>query len=536
MFHTTTEAQSLSKNIRITSWFYGALSVVLIILPQLRYHTLHTSYFDLGQYTTNYTAVVIDGIWEIAFRSHAHPIMFLVAPFFWIAPHVQILLIIQSLIIIFGIFLYIKLWNCFGSRNSLIGLMIISASPAVWTSALFDYHFEHFLFLLYILFFLRLESPGRWKRLELVLISLAIACVKESLSLTSFGLGLYLFLSRRDIILGLIIMIISILYFQIITTIIIPIYSDGQQSGEIWSVAFSYLGSTPLEMARNLLYNPSVLISNGVLSERKFIFLIAVSGPFIIVFIRFPLLFVPALPHIVIAFISKNQNHSYIASQYVVPILLPMLVATAYTLVSNRQNTQEKLNENRIAFCNIGTLARFFAIVGSVICLALFSISPLSRLFFTSRAWSYNFAAYLPTARDAMIRSSINEHIPADRSRSVSMQNTLHHGRLSLRTYALAFPDGVFEPAKVHCFRNNLSSAVNLIAPCRRSESNRSILVEYVVLDSKRPPYILDVLVESYPTGASAMIESYGQLVRKLGYDFNLVTEADGFQIWRRKP
>ncbi len=511
-------------------------------MPLLRYFALHTAYFDLGQYTTNYVMAVLDGHLEIIFRSHAHPVMLAVAPFFYAVPAVETLLVLQSLMLVAGIVLYGRLWQVLGDGTGVVGSALMAVSITVWSNDLFDYHFEHFLFVLYPLFFLRLEAKGRYCSVELIAIALAICCVKENYALTALGLGLYVAIARpQQRITGALIMVAAGAYFIAATMWIIPMFSEGRQSGDLWREAFSYLGNTPVEIAASVAQRPWVIVTETLSSTRKIIFLLAIVGPFAVTLWRAPLLLIPALPNLAIVLLSQSANHSYLANQYTAAVALPVLVAMAYAMAG--RGFAADVAPASAGGAGSARLVRepFLALAfgGSVAVLLLFGLAPGSRLFLSPSAWSFNAAAYLPTARDAMVRKAIADHVPADRSIVVASQNVLHTGRLSLRTHSLPFPQSVFTPLSVlksaALATHGSGAAPAAGAPPRRANAAEAaargqVYADYVVLDLKRPWYIADRLAEP----GTAQGDEFMTLVGQLGQEFTLAFESDRLQIWRR--
>ncbi|WP_342359595.1 DUF2079 domain-containing protein [Terrarubrum flagellatum] len=513
----------------------GGAGVAAILMPILRYWALNSSYYDLGQYATNYAIAAIDGLWGISFRSHAHPVMLIFSPFVRAAPFVETLLLEQSLLLLAGVYAFGCLWRNLGAGAPEVGALLAICSLAFWSAAIFDYHFEHLLLLAYVIFFLRLECAGKFVDFELFAIAMVIAAIKESLALTSAGLGIYLILANRRPIAGTAILVGASVYFVAVTSAIIPFFSDGRQSGDLWREAFSYLGDTPRAMIYNIVFHPSLLAEAKILTPRKLVYLSAIFLPFLPALLRAPLLALPALPHVAIALLSRNANHTYLAHHYTIPVLVPFLVVAAYAIAGRRDWLILSFQSSESADSGAHSFAARTAFIGSYITLVLFGLSPVSRLFFSPSASSYNFAAYIPSERSARLRALIATHTPTDRRIVVSMQNNVHDGRLSLRTNALAFPDGVFEPVHVICQPPSESGVTLSDSNCSQPHKQGAVLADFVVLDLKRPWFVNDQLIAATDPESDRARAKFEALVTRLQTDFTLVVENDGFQIWRRR-
>jgi uncharacterized membrane protein len=510
----------------------GLVSILTVIMPLLRYWALSSAYYDLGQYVTNYVLFAGNGEWGIALRSHAHPVMIVVGPIFAMAPAVETLLLQQSAVLLCGLFVYALLWQRLGAGDWRLGAVLAVLSISFWSAALLDYHFEHALLLAYVAFFLRLEAAGRWVRFELVLLALLVLSIKESFALTSAGLGLYLILAGRHRGTGFVILALSAGYFFAVISTLIPLFSDGRSTGELWHSAFAHLGQTPADVLRNLVMSPRVLVDSQIFTFRKMMYLCALFGPFLLVFWRVPLLALPALPHVAIAMLSLNTNHVYLANHYTIPVLVPCLVAAAYAASDRSDWGLPATWMERLPGQSLRRLSMILAFSGSAVALVLFGMSPVSRLFFTPTALGFDLSSYVPTARDIRLRELIDRHVPSDRALVVTMQNNLHTGRLSLRTNAFAFPDGVLSPVQVACHSAPEGMSTTVDAKCGRPGRRGSVLTDYVVLDLKRPWFIYD-----RPVGAgddAAGRAEFLALKERLADSFERIVAEDGLEIWRR--
>ncbi len=499
--------------------FVAVASLAVLALPLLRYLALHSAFYDLGQYLTN-LRIAASGFPEIAFRSHAQPISLLLAPAFDILPPAIYLLVEQSVLLILGALTVMLLARrLVPDACAWAPLLLYFLSAPLWSSTLFDYHFEHVFILSYLLLFLGLEKYQGPTRILIVYASVAVLCMtKETYALSAAFVGLYLLASRKMLISGAVIAVLSTAYFFVATQYVIPANSGGLQTGSIWSGAFGYLGATPSEMLASLVLKPQLAIAE-ILSPRKLVFLVALLGPALFALRYAPLALLPALPQAGILLLSRDPSHTNLAFQYAVPVWTPLLVASFYAFA--RLPT------------SIGLPIKSYAVTTTLAVSLLFGVIPGGRLFFSPHAWSFNYSAYLPAAQDRAIEQALSTEIPADRTVAVAFQNNLNTSLLSDRLFAFAFPFGVFEPVPT------------LAATVKRQDGvlppqGDAVWVDYVVLDLDRPWYIADEMCpRTEPElGCSdpQFSKRFNDMVTKLDRQFDLVRSVDGLRIYRRRP
>jgi hypothetical protein len=126
-----------------------------------------------------------------------------------------------------------------------------------------------------------------------------------------------------------------------------------------------------------------------------------------------------------------------------------------------------------------------------------------------------------------MIKKALLEFIPSDPEVSVSVQNTLNWESMALRNCYLVFPQGL-----------SRSSYSNDYDTCKfniESEKGNSILVDYVVIDIKRPWFVLDHGCQwLYGQCTDDKSEEYLKWVVHAKNEMQLIFEKDGFMILKR--
>lgn len=506
----------------------GIVLFLLVVMPVLRYRALHSSFYDLGQYVTNYSGIAFDGLWSTAANTHLHLPMLVFAPIFRLAPSPVTLLLLQSASLIAGLFIYVRLWSLLGAGPTWIGAALYGLALPVWFSALADYHFEHLLFPLYGLYAIALLREPRSSPPVLMALAFAICGIKEIYALTAAMLGLLTATlpGRRRT--GIAIFAMSAVYFVAATSFVIPAFTDGRPIGDLWGGAFGYLGATPGQMLMTLITRPWVVLEAGNI-PRKALFVTALALPFVYV-VRGPWAWLlPAAPPAGIVLLSRSEAHIYLGHQYTVAVAIALMVAAAVTLPSMAEPVRSRWS--------------MLSLAATAIVLVLFGPAPVSRLFFSSGAWAFNSRAYLPAARDNRIRALIDEHVPTARSVVVAMQSSLHTARLSHRTHAIAFPQGIDTPINVM----RRAAILTHGSDTRRAPDGRSyaelaarglVMADYVVLDRRRPWMIADRFCAWNSTEICAdppLRALYLANSERLARHFERLAEHDGFEIWRRK-
>jgi hypothetical protein len=127
-----------------------------------------------------------------------------------------------------------------------------------------------------------------------------------------------------------------------------------------------------------------------------------------------------------------------------------------------------------------------------------------------------------------MIKQAIADYIPTKPDMTVSIQNTVNWAPLVQRRHFLLFPEGVVKGQQVPFFSKSLwASEVEW----------RTIMADYVVLDMKRPWFLIDKGCDwLYGKCSNArMTNEYLEWVEKTKSIMQVVFERDGFIILKRK-
>ena len=409
-------------------------------------------------------------------------------------------------------------------HGELVALAYILFFP-LWFNVLFDFHFDHLSVPLLVAFFLFVQSG----RVGLATVfAIALALVKEPFALQTAMCGLYLLgvnwrsgLNLKLYLYGFGLLIFGFYCFYITTHYIIPIYSGGEVAVVLKSEAFSWLGSSISEMLLFILTNPIDIIVEVFTTPGKVIYLIALFGAlgFIPLLKLGPL--IVAFPILAISLLSRHEGYYGLGHHYTAGLIAPMIFAFAGGL------PRAKMIWQKIGFGSFRLQVKWFIpvlVTGLIAAHIALAPSPIGRLFWSDKVWSYNYQAYIPTERDAMIKQAIDNFIPADPDVVVSIQNTINWGPLVQRRYSLLFPQGVTERQQVPFFGKGLYPP---------DVKWKSVMADFVVLDLKRPWFLLDKGCEWLYGKCTdeKMTAEYLDWVVKSRKVMEIVFEKDGFLI-----
>lgn len=502
--------------------------LLLIALPMLRYANLRSNFYDLGQYISILHLAGQSLKPGIALSTHAQLFIPLYGAVSRVALNPYSLLAIQSGACIGSYLLFRQALLGQGMRPWLVFALFFSSMP-VWFTALNDFHFEHLIWLLYPAFIILLIADRRTADPIFIVAALLMCFVKETYALSAACMGMMAWLYGRKRA-GTIIIIMALGYFFVVTARLIPAFTDGMNTGELWQSAFGHLGQTPVDIAQSIVTNPMSILSGDLFAPRKLLFVAVLFLPFLYVLRYAPFAVLPALPSLLVLALSRNANHAYLGHHYTVMVAATLLGAVVMTM----RAIPDAALKRRLALFSAGA---------SFVMLVLFSPAPLvSRLFWTEHAWGYQGAAYLPDARTRRIVELIETHLPVDPTLAVSAQGTVNHLRIADRTVILPFPLGIHEPARVFAMVSEPVAPVTLPDPTPPKSGpvlaeHRLQFADFVILDAKRPLTLEDTTCrwsELVNCTEPAFVARVDDIVARMAQSFERIAEYDGFAIYRR--
>lgn len=247
----------------------GVFVVYFSYLAILRYRTLNSHYYDLGimnQVVYNTSRGRILQMSDQTLKKnvnrlavHFDPILVLLAPFYWIYPSPDVLLVTQTIIVglgALGVYLIAK--KILG--KDLIAL-IFSVSYLfyfpVQRVVLFDFHAVSFAttFLLFAIYFYLSKNYKSY----FIFIFLSLL-TKEHVGLTVFLLGIYLFFIKKEKKVGLITAIVGAVFFIATVYFIIPHFRGDVHFARSYFVGIRQRKATIIK--EGFLYIEQLLLPN----------------------------------------------------------------------------------------------------------------------------------------------------------------------------------------------------------------------------------------------------------------------------------
>lgn len=241
---------------------FAFLSGLLISVSLTRHFALSSTAYDLGIFdqaiwnTANGNGVFACSIRGMSLLAdHFEPILFLLVPFYWIVPNVNVLLIVQALLVASSIFaVYLIAKNVVTHRGLIFAFIIcFCINEGVRGVVYSDFHPE--CFMVPLAFFSFYFLVKRKNLLAVVSIILLLFCKEDAVFIVS-TLGLFLCISERRLKVGLLLFLSGIMLWIIETKLIIPYFVTTK---EYMYASFLPFGETYLDNLKAIVSDPSLL-------------------------------------------------------------------------------------------------------------------------------------------------------------------------------------------------------------------------------------------------------------------------------------
>ena len=557
--------QFFGKKLGITA--IVGLTISLILLPLAKVFSIHSSFFDLGIFESiSYRIAETPDLHLSLAASHVHALF----PIYgWLYGLFPSSLAPYFLIGSQAIFLALPVYFLFRRFGLFVSFVYIAYYP-VWVNAFFDFHFDHLAVPLLLVFYLALLD----RRIVLAVFSATLLMlVKETFALQTLACGVFLLLAtfhnksvwhepldkfdKYKLLAGsLWLLIVGGGYFILATHYILPYYGFGDSGGFHGGIAFGWLGNSLTEMLSTIILSPHIIILKIISTPGKLAYLGVAFGLLAFIPLFRPAFLIPALPMLAIIMLSEAPEHYNYNSHYMAGLIIPLIMAftlglpqaknvwgklckkfiypflcTGHSITSRNSSERQDVLFRGSFYWLLG----LFVLVGHM----LLSPSPISRLFWSDKVWSYSWQAFVPTQRDAMIKTAIQINVPANPEVSVTTQNTVNLAHLAHRKVYLPFPFGITEPYKLIDTPNqNWSDFLRFLKTGYKAKNiRRDRYADYVALDLKRPYFLLDrgcrwIYGECLDKD---MEKRFLDWVAFTQSKYDTIFENDGFMILRRQ-
>lgn len=243
--------------------FVGAVTV-------LRYRTYSSSTFDFGIFAQMYEYMRQKGTMETTlernyllshFGVHFSPIYYLGLPIYFIFPSPVTVQLLQALMLALPMLPIVLLCRHFEFSNRMtIGLALLyMLYPAVSAGSFYDIHENCFLIFGILM---TVWAAEKKRNIMLILFVLFTFLVKEDAAFYIFVLGVFFLLSGKDRKRGLILSVISLLYFAIAVSIV-QSYGLGVMESR-WKNLFIDKEGGLLQIIQTVLTNPAYAVSQMI--------------------------------------------------------------------------------------------------------------------------------------------------------------------------------------------------------------------------------------------------------------------------------
>ncbi|MEQ8539248.1 MAG: DUF2079 domain-containing protein [Coleofasciculus sp. D1-CHI-01] len=313
-------------------------ALILLICSSLRHALFQSTAFDLG-YFDQATYLISQGqtpivsFWGYHFMGgHADWILYGLALLYKIHPDVHWLFAVQAIALAIGALPTFYLARQAGLKESQATAMAIVylLYPLIFNLNLFDFHAE----VIALPAFLGAVLAARLNRKIWFCgaIVLILAC-RDALSLTVAAMGFWLLVFERKRWFGGMALAAGIAWFLIATQVIIPAF---RPNGVEAVGRYAFLGDSVLEIAKNLLLKPGLVLGR-IFTLPNLEYLALLFSP--LIWGLSPQHLIPlvgAVPTLIINLITDYQPQKDLIHQYSLPALPFLLLAVISTLAAGK--------------------------------------------------------------------------------------------------------------------------------------------------------------------------------------------------------
>ena len=244
-----------------------ASCIIISTITCLRYLTFASPNYDFGIFVNMFHNMRESGLPMVTserdgllshFAVHISPTYYLLLPFYWLFPSPLTLQIGQAVVLMLGMIPVVLLARHFGlsGKTTIVVSLLYAFFPALCTGCFYDIHENCFLplFLLLTFYFYETRRP-----VPMYLSAVCVLGVKEDAAIYLIVFALYLLLSRRSYLHGLLLLVMSGGWF-VLATHLINTYGDGVLSNRIDNLSYDPdMGL--LGVIKTALVNPGFLLT-----------------------------------------------------------------------------------------------------------------------------------------------------------------------------------------------------------------------------------------------------------------------------------
>ena len=288
------------------------------------------------------------------FAVHFSPILYIFLPFYIIYSNPVTLLIMQAVVIALGLIPIYKLCKHYNYSNKIIiALSIIYILMPALIGGNFYYFHENKILTVLILYLFYFIEKGNSKLTALF--ALLVMLVKEDAAIYVGIIGLYLLFSKRKNIKGWYLIIASIIYFALVTTLM-QIYGEGIMTYRYENFLFNGENSLVFVII-NIIKNPAYLFYQ-LMNIEKLIFIIYIFVPMAMLplAIKKPSGLILLLPLVLINLMTNYVYQYDIGFQYTYGSVAFLF----YLAIINIKNLPKKVVKN-LLICGVSSSLIFFS-------------------------------------------------------------------------------------------------------------------------------------------------------------------------------
>lgn len=324
-----------------------AVYVVIFSLLSIRNHDLYQTFgWDLGFFDqliwqasrgrVNFVSTI--GNINIL-GDHFQPVLYLLAPLYWIWDDVRVLLVAQAFLVASaGIPLYLLAKKKLG--HGFIGLAVVAAYllfPGTQFTITNEFHQSAFTPLFLSLGLYWIETGRERKGLAALL---GLLLIKEELALLVAALGLMYLLIRRFK-LGLVLLVVGVASFFLLVNVIIPAVSS---QGQYIHYGYGEIGSTPEGVVDYAINNPLDIVDRMINPKIKRNQVRSSLLSFGGLPLLSPIYLIPVSQQYAIRFLDDRNVHRWLDRNHYAAPLGPLL---AVGMISSAGWILSKVGKNR---------------------------------------------------------------------------------------------------------------------------------------------------------------------------------------------